>query len=94
MAKADRGLSDRLAVVEEVQAQLVRLLQSCGLLVQVADLRGVRAEGVGQERTDGFEFGQRLIWVAVGGQQLRDDESGLKNLPASSPLADGSAFCT
>jgi hypothetical protein len=36
-------------------------LQPCGLLVEVADLGGVLAESLGQERADRLEFGQRLV---------------------------------
>ena len=34
--------------------------QAGSLLIQIADVRGIRAEGVGQERADGLQFGQRL----------------------------------
>src|ERR1019366_5512856 len=65
---------------QRVWPLLRRRHQPGGLLVEVAYLGGAGAEGLGQERADGPELGQRLVGVALGGQQLRDDKAGLEDL--------------
>ncbi len=57
--------------------------QPGGLFVEVAYLNGVRAEGVGEQRADGLELRERLVGLAVGGQQLRENEAGLKDLASA-----------
>lgn len=54
--------------------------QSVYVLVEIADLGRVNAEGLSEKRADRFEFGQCFVGMPSGSERLGDDEARFKDL--------------